>query len=247
MKKIVVIGDIHSRTIWKQIVHNNPNVDYYVFLGDYVDPYPFESQWDKKVTNYSFKETITNLKEIIEFKKQNSEKVILLIGNHDAHYLFDVSPCSRYDKINAKEIKKIFQENEKIFTFAFQIKNYLFTHAGVTLQWFDYCRVIMNNLGLLKDKSNLAEVINRMSVDFLDTLAWCNYIRGGYNPCSGILWADAKESFQNIIKDIHQYVGHSKVSEFTLGKMDENTSIIYCDVLHKAKENLEDNYLVVEI
>ena len=37
--KIIVIGDIHGRTIWKQIVAANPDADLFVFIGDYFDSF----------------------------------------------------------------------------------------------------------------------------------------------------------------------------------------------------------------
>lgn len=33
--KILILGDIHGRTIWKQIIENE-NPDKIIFLGDYV-------------------------------------------------------------------------------------------------------------------------------------------------------------------------------------------------------------------
>ena len=69
--KIKVIGDIHGKDTWKK--YNNFNdCDIIVFLGDYVDSF------------YESNETIyNNLEEIIQFKKDNKNKVILLLGNHD--------------------------------------------------------------------------------------------------------------------------------------------------------------------
>ena len=37
-KNIIVIGDVHGRTSWKQIVDKHPGCRL-VFLGDYCDPY----------------------------------------------------------------------------------------------------------------------------------------------------------------------------------------------------------------
>ena len=34
--KIIVIGDIHGRTCWHDIVKKNPDADKIIFLGDYV-------------------------------------------------------------------------------------------------------------------------------------------------------------------------------------------------------------------
>lgn len=69
--KIIVIGDIHGRTIWKDIVKQE--FDLCIFLGDYVDShYGITAEEQEK-----------NLLEILDFKENNPNKVILLRGNHE--------------------------------------------------------------------------------------------------------------------------------------------------------------------
>ncbi|HSC52600.1 MAG TPA: metallophosphoesterase [Phnomibacter sp.] len=74
--KIIALGDIHGRTAWKQIVANM-DFDRVVFVGDY-----FDSR-----DNHTGAEQVQNFKEIIAYKKANMQKVVLLFGNHDFHYL----------------------------------------------------------------------------------------------------------------------------------------------------------------
>ena len=50
-----------------------------IFLGDYLDPYAHE--------NISQEEALANFKEIIAFKQANKDRVTLLIGNHEIHYI----------------------------------------------------------------------------------------------------------------------------------------------------------------
>ena len=72
MKKILTIGDIHGREIWKEFVDiksllsSNSNIpEYlYIFLGDYVDSYDISG--DK---------IIENLLEIIKFKTLYPHKI----------------------------------------------------------------------------------------------------------------------------------------------------------------------------
>ena len=44
--EVILIGDIHGRTIWKQIVERHPDADHYVFFGDYFDPYEDIPYWE---------------------------------------------------------------------------------------------------------------------------------------------------------------------------------------------------------
>lgn len=70
--KFLIIGDIHGRKIWKEIIEKE-NADRVIFLGDYVSTHD----------NISEEEQIENLTEILRYKKENPEKVILLRGNHE--------------------------------------------------------------------------------------------------------------------------------------------------------------------
>ena len=69
--KILVLGDIHGRTVWKNIIEKE-NPDITIFLGDYVTSHD----------NIPISEQITNLEEILKYKESNIDKVILLRGNH---------------------------------------------------------------------------------------------------------------------------------------------------------------------
>lgn len=70
-KRYLVIGDIHGRTIWKGIIEKE-NPDKVIFLGDYVSTHD----------NISSTQQINNLEEILAYKEDNPDKVILLRGNH---------------------------------------------------------------------------------------------------------------------------------------------------------------------
>ena len=61
-KKIVVLGDIHGRTVWKDIIAKE-EPDQVVFLGDYVSTYE----------NISEVEQVANLKEILRYKDEHPE------------------------------------------------------------------------------------------------------------------------------------------------------------------------------
>ncbi|NCX56657.1 MAG: metallophosphoesterase, partial [Burkholderiaceae bacterium] len=63
--KILVIGDIHGRDAWKELIPKVNEVDLIIFTGDYTDQYPPMS--DDIIKN--------NLLEIIEFAKSNPGKV----------------------------------------------------------------------------------------------------------------------------------------------------------------------------
>lgn len=69
--KILVLGDIHGRLIWKDIIEKE-NPDKVIFLGDYVSTHE----------DISSTQQINNLVDILTYKENNPDKVVLLRGNH---------------------------------------------------------------------------------------------------------------------------------------------------------------------
>lgn len=239
--RIAVIGDIHSRSIWEDVVrHAQDNSDQIVFTGDYIDPYdstPFD-------TLYNI------LNDIIDFKK--SQSAILLIGNHDTHYLYDdIQKSTRYDRKNATKFEKIYQENIDLFQYAYQIDNYLFTHAGVSNTWFNSFKNVLILNGIQPDNSNIGDVLNKMGGESTLTNRILNIpgmSRGGYAPSGGITWADYSDTYRDYLTGFEQFVGHSKVKFIDKQSIPSIPgSITYCDVLETPNDNMKYNYGIVEL
>jgi len=135
--KTVVIGDIHGRSVWKLIVEME-KPDKVIFIGDYFDSF-----------DISGVEQIHNFKEIIEYKEtsfsregtleEHKTNVILLIGNHDHHYFPEVgnTGTSGYQSTLAPSISQVIDENRHHLQMAYQMDEFLFTHAGVSSVFMD--------------------------------------------------------------------------------------------------------------
>lgn len=134
MGKILIIGDVHGRQFWKDACLNHKDeFEKIVFLGDYVSPYPDE--------NISNRRAIEVFKEVLKFKKENPEKVVLLIGNHDLSY-FNSNICEcRTDWKNWDKLNGIYFDNIKLFDLAWETKigdkRYFLSHSGVRKLWFE--------------------------------------------------------------------------------------------------------------
>lgn len=128
MKKHICIGDIHGLPTWSEIVKKHSNEDVkYVFVGDYFDSF-----------HLSAAKQIDNFKKIIEFKKENPEDVILLIGNHDWHYLPSANEhYSGFQTHFQFDIADVLKPaiSECLLQASYMVENYLFTHAGVSEIW----------------------------------------------------------------------------------------------------------------
>ena len=123
MKKYVIIGDIHCRESWKRLIVEGA---VHVFVGDYFSPY----------MDLPFDEQVRRFNEIIQFKKDHPE-TILLVGNHDEDHWHICEGYSRQDKAHIPQIRALFEKNKDFFQAAYSIENrVLVTHAGVSAYWY---------------------------------------------------------------------------------------------------------------
>ena len=207
--KILVCGDIHGRTFWKEAIEKHKDeVDKIIFLGDYLDPYPWE--------NITRKDAIRNFQEIIDYKSENKDKVILLLGNHDEPYIDKrkfYSRC-RYDASNAFHIEEMFRSHRSLFQIAYEAtigeKHILFTHAGLQKGWYEKHKNLIGDLTVdnLNSLQNIPEGIA--------TLCEASRYRGGYEIYGSIVWNDVVETRKDINDDLpwnFQVFGHSQQEE----------------------------------
>ena len=197
---------MHGRTFWKGYVSDE--FDHIVFLGDYLDPYPYEQITDRK--------TISNFHEIITYKQEHPDKVTLLLGNHDMHYVsktFYAHACgSRYNTIMAANYEQTFNDHKDLFQIAFEAevgdKKYLFTHAGVNQSWYQRYENMIGELN--------ADNLNRLMLTDEGVLSLCDVgrTRGGWAPTGGPMWADVSEMyFAPDFSDYYQVLGHTQQPE----------------------------------
>lgn len=129
MSKIIIIGDIHGRGSWKTIIEKEKDATMFVFLGDYVSSHD----------NISGEDQLKNLFEILEYKENNPDKVILLRGNHDMQHLgYYWAECSGYfrdveEVISKPEVRERYLRDTQ---WVYVKDNIIFSHAGVTKRWF---------------------------------------------------------------------------------------------------------------
>lgn len=233
--QVTVIGDLHGRTNWVDIVNENSNENF-IFLGDYVDPYSSEFIGEK--------EAIENLEFLIDFKKNYNEKVSLLIGNHDAQYLFfpGFRTGARRKGKHLEEILQLFQNNKSLFQFAIQKGKYLFTHAGISNGWFNEYSRLFKYFGLNEDMSNLAITINKIGKDpkWRVVFETVSDYRNGTDKYGSLVWADKLELYQDYLTGFHQICGHNKIYDIIkIG--DRTSSITFCDCLWKKDKALTLN------
>jgi Calcineurin-like phosphoesterase len=225
--KLLAIGDIHGRDVWKDI--NFLAFDKVVFVGDYADSYT-HSDW----------QVYQNLKEIIDLKKQNFDKIVLLLGNHDIHYShYPNHRCSGFREIAQYDLTELFTTHKDCFQVAYQIDNQLFTHAGISGSWYNQ-HYQTHFKGVPYDK--IAERLNEMNDDEngQNALFQVGKLRGGKEKVGGIVWADKLETQYDYLFGLNQIVGHTRLDDFESYRDDSTqSSITYIDVLSEKEAFFE--------
>lgn len=215
--RILAIGDIHGRTIWKNIKFND--YDQVIFLGDYLDSYRLSNE-----------QILKNLEELIELQNLKSN-VSFLIGNHDLQYIEPefVGLVSGYRESYFMEANDLLKQLK--WKFAIELDNVLYTHAGLLKDFY----------GTIPSTSNkISDSINEAGFSdpyfFLTTL---HPYRGGSAKASSSIWCDFREiqAEENPIP-MNQVFGHSAMEG---GQLDRKTGHwrICIDVLTKYKNAYE--------
>lgn len=193
-KKLIIIPDVHGRTFWKDIKKTSDTPT--VFLGDYLDPYTaFE--------HITPEDAIDNFKEIIEFAKENKDRITLLYGNHDSYAFKSREMCScRHDWKNIKEIEELFDDNKSLFNIAYDIdvagKHFLLTHAGINPFWVNKHKGVLG-----KEFNYTAEELNKIKFEDLSRiLCDISTYRGGYEMAGSLVWTDIHEHVIDV-KGLH--------------------------------------------
>ena len=204
---MIIIPDVHGRVFWKEVVKNSE--DKIIFLGDYVDPYPGE--------NISLTGALDNLSEIIDYKKSNPSKVILLLGNHDFMYMdseHNKYSC-RHDFENEPKITKLLMNNRDLFqmNYSIEIKNklYIFSHAGILKPWIEKYKKLFGEFPGSLDKIN--ELYKKWDPEFISSLLEISYYRGGWSDFGSMIWSDVREHSVSCEENIYQIFGHTQLKD----------------------------------
>ena len=220
--KIVAIGDLHGSTIWKDIIDQEKHFDHFIFIGDYFDSKNYIGA-DREIENF---------KAILDLKAKYSDKITLLIGNHDFHY-FEFCPIkySGFQRQKAGLIKnalnKALKNNQ--LQICKIIDNYCFTHAGLTKSW------------ATKEQLNLDDVEKSLNFKFLNSpevfdLQNENLDSSGNHKTASPIWVRQNALALDYLKGFTHVVGHSM--QWQLMIINE---LIFIDSLARSKQ-----YLVIE-
>lgn len=217
--RIIALGDTHGRTSWKKITAHE-EFDKVVFIGYYFDTHEDVSGEQQK----------ENFKNIVQFKKLNIEKVVLLFGNHDYHYLRTVNEAySGYQEWERADIQDLLHPaiDDNLLQMCFVWQNLLFSHAGVTKTWCDNNRV---------QKDYLEQSINELfkySSDSFSFTRGINCSMSGDDVEQSPIWVRPNSLLKDRMEGFIQVVGHT-----IQGKLVIADDVIFIDTLGTSGEYL---------
>jgi hypothetical protein len=227
--KTIILGDTHGRSVWKLIVETE-KPDRVIFIGDYFDSFDIPGI-----------EQIHNFKEIIEYKERGICEVIMLIGNHDHHYFPEIgnTGTSGYQTTLAPSIMQVIDENRHHLQMAYQMDEFLFTHAGVSSAFMDNVlgkngwkvetiATDLNEMFKYKPKTfefGMAISINKMS--YMDP--------SGDNEEQSPIWIRPRSLMRvnrdTLRKEVIQVVGHTEVREIDIDAHSTGSRYWFIDCL----------------
>jgi hypothetical protein len=139
------------------------------------------------------------------------------------------------------DLQILFRENYKLFQFAYQYKNVIWTHAGIHKGWWKYYaephlkgKKENRFAPFVVNCENVADKLNLMFEFNCEALFMVGHHRGGYDKVGGPIWTDKREIYDNPLPGYHQVVGHNPVKFVQTYIFKEGTKITFCDCLTKG-------------
>lgn len=206
---MIIIPDVHGRTFWHQAVSGHES-EQIIFLGDYTDPYTYEG--------IEYWMGLRSLLEVIAFKRQHPQNVVLLLGNHDLSYLSSHLFRCRHDDENHEIIKQTLLDNLSLFDIVHEERigqrRYLFSHAGILPDWLEEHSAVLGNIETGHEAIRLNQLFHQGIL--YPALGAVSVYRGGEHPAGSCVWADVEEFIDatpDLLAGCYQVFGHSQLQQ----------------------------------
>lgn len=241
--KLILISDIHGRSYWKQLLSDYKKeietADKIIFMGDYLDHYEGEKDPYQDAFIDSDSE-FENFKLILDYKRENMDKVILLLGNHDMEYISKLCVPCRMNVKHQHEISELFLNNLNLFRVGFYTTHndclYTFSHANIMVDWMKAISPIFRKYEYTAiDESKLLSVealqdANRYTIDVLNSV------------CSWYDVSVSKEKDVRFLGEALQHVGPRR------GGYDRFGSMVWADMQDYKEEYMDlEEYMNIDL
>ena len=211
--KVLVIGDLLGSDEWKNCGDISkllkektiPEYDFYVFLGNYIVR-------NEEITP----EVASFFREVINFKLEYPNKVVLLIGEHDLNFLLDKKELKKFSLFVSKWTiqkvgRRLFKEYEHLFQPVFQLGNNIFSNSLIHKNW--YKLNLLPELRKEKPYKNLyINIADRINIAWKHRVKALFYRIMEYNMYTGkrkipSLFYQNSHEITDCIEDTKNYIG----------------------------------------
>lgn len=239
--KILAIGDTHGRNIVIDIMRQyilDDTIDKIVLIGDYFDSFDIGGQ-----------QQIDNFKTIIDFKIAFPDKVIILIGNHDCHYMsFWQERYSGFQHGWQYSISHLLHTNLEIMQMCYIVDNIVFTHAGVTKTW---CTRILGNGDLIPSVLLETAINDQWHHVPFKSFGFHGRDYSGDDVTQGPVWVRPNSLIDDAIPGIH-IVGHTQQSNGISRSKTDDGKVYFIDCLNYKRQYLlidtdDQSYTAIDI
>lgn len=220
--KIVALGDTHGRVIWKDIVDQEiMSADKFIMIGDYFDTHGGGVSGNKQIVNF---------KELLQLKREYPDKIVLLFGNHDFHYIKGIGETySGYQSSYAIDIGAAIGDaiTEGLVQMCYKYENFVFTHAGVTMTW-----CVDNEVDITDLETSINDLFKFKPAAFKFAMG-DNYSNTGNDVTQPPIWVRPESLLRDMVDNITCVVGHTTVKEVGI-----SPKLILIDTLGISEEYL---------
>ena len=220
--KKLVIGDIHGRSIYRDIIEKE-SPDQVIFLGDFTSSHH----------NISPEKQIEEFDWVINYKQQHPNTIILR-GNHDTeamgYYWAECYPKA-YGYDMWAERKQIWLDNTQWVYIDEDLKT-IFSHAGVSQIWMDNSRI-----------KSVYEINNLEPSELFGFTPESLFDNFGNSVTQPPTWIRPQSLCKCNVIEWDQVVGHTPVIQdiINMRKFTKNNRNIWlCDALDMSK------YLIID-
>lgn len=229
LRKRLVIGDIHGHIEPFKTIYEKEDPDDVIILGDYFDSF-----------HGTDKDIIDCFKEILKIKKEHTKgEFILIIGNHDFHYM-DLSEAysgkrQSYALTVSVMLDKCIEDKQLQYVYVDIINKTVYSHAGIMNKWLNENRLFICDLNDLND-------VDPRKYRF----TFCGGDSGyGDGPYASPIWVRPSTLLYDMYEDLDghvwtQIVGHThgKAKLWTYN----HDCLSGCNIYHNVSETGEDDF-----
>ena len=126
--KRIVLGDTHGHFDNVFDIINKENADVTILLGDYMDSFIIKPE-----------AMASGMKKLLKKKRKLGDKLVLLMGNHDFHYIHPMERYSGYNRATQVScgdiLKDAFNKHEISVAYVDDVNHVIYSHAGISSTW----------------------------------------------------------------------------------------------------------------